>query len=104
MASKAAVKPWVSIILISDGLKCKASGINELSELARRQYSRNSEKADPSAALHPSEQRPLAGDPGLRNDNQTGSRHVFPLHNNLPCKRMGRQGQARGPRSCGSLS
>src|ERR1035438_3621866 len=27
-------------------------------------------EADSSAALHPSEQRPLAGDPGLRNDKQ----------------------------------
>jgi 23S rRNA (cytidine1920-2'-O)/16S rRNA (cytidine1409-2'-O)-methyltransferase len=27
-------------------------------------------KTDSSAALHPSEQRPLAGDPGLRNDKQ----------------------------------
>src|ERR1035438_5516801 len=42
-----------------------------MSSMRVKPNSRASErKADSSASLHPSEQRPLAGDPGLRNDKQ----------------------------------
>src|ERR1035438_9974403 len=34
-------------------------------------------EADPSAALHPSEPGPLAGDPGLRDDNEGALRDDF---------------------------
>src|ERR1035441_6784707 len=51
--------------------RCNARllGVGELSVVSS-QLSVEDTKADSSAALHPSEQRPLAGDPGLRNDKK----------------------------------
>ena len=54
--------------------RCESGGSAMLVAWNKWDLVAEKEEADSSAALHPSEQRPLAGDPGLRNDKQKALR------------------------------
>jgi tetraacyldisaccharide 4'-kinase len=62
MAQRLRVPVWVGADRFAAGQAAEGFGAGE-------------QTADSSAALHPSEQRPLAGDPGLRNDKQGALRN-----------------------------